>query len=607
MSLSVTVLSPLQGKERDVLVSDLDKETSTCMPPQALPLGIPPTAMKRLRAAAAWTSGGYRAGMCTTTLLSITKTEPASRLHVEVVTEYLVFLRDHPSLTKRIERSWQLLLRRFVEALVKRRWFQVTGFLPNVIAILLELGWKPLFATHWISDLEYTWTCDLTQTFDLVPIVTDIERASRRHLWKAAPSHRHGESFAAATLDLTVLRRHLHSLRKRGLLERDAMLHLAACGGLWTEQRRYEAFLQDHAICPRCDTEIESEGHSFYVRKGNAEGDPALVEIVAKTDWILPEAREGLTKPDRRSFFLRGLAPGSWLVEAPYDGPDVFSVADAIQDGFHFGLGTYFTDGSKLYPDPRRREVGWGFCSVTADLHFRTGAYGPVTLENATVPVSELSAVTFLVESSVGPIHIHSDCKYVCAGKNKLAQRTNDELTSHFGPDCSKLCRDIMERLRSRGAKLISLPTTSTSLRLHLRYSWAMLWRTRSPRKVRASSLLSLIGVKWIRSLGQYSSVSMPPAYLLLRLHREAPLLTQRMFCSPHDVSVNASAPVWRMLHHTLWSLLAKSITAMFANFPHLREVRWTGYETPFAQDRPILTQPCQSALGIKRFMSRIK
>ena len=35
---------------------------------------------------------------------------------------------------------------------------------------------------------------------------------------------------------ITVLRRHLHSLRKRGLLERAAVLQLAACGGLWPEQ-----------------------------------------------------------------------------------------------------------------------------------------------------------------------------------------------------------------------------------------------------------------------------------------------------------------------------------------------------------------------------------
>ena len=42
------------------------------------------------------------------------------------------------------------------------------------------------------------------------------------------------------------------------------------------------------------------------------------------------------------------------------------------------------------------------------------------------------------------------------------------------------------------------------------------------------------------------------------------------------------------MLHHTRWYLWAEDITALFASSPHLREVRWTGYETPFAQDRPI-------------------
>ena len=91
---------------------------------------------------------------------------------------------------------------------------------------------------------------------------------------------------------------------------------------------------------------------------------------------------------------------------------------------FTLGPGTYFTDGSKLYPDPRRREVGCGFCSVTADLQLRTGAYGPDTLDNATVPVAELLAVIILVERSVGPINIHSDCKFVCACFNKFAQRT---------------------------------------------------------------------------------------------------------------------------------------------------------------------------------------
>ena len=126
------------------------------------------TSMKRLRPAAAWTSGGYRAGMCTTTLLAITKTVPTSRLHAGVITEYLVFLRDNPLQTKRIERAWQLLLRRFEKTQRKRRWFQVRGFLSNVIATLLDLEWKPVTAMYWINDLEDTWTFDLSKTFDLV-------------------------------------------------------------------------------------------------------------------------------------------------------------------------------------------------------------------------------------------------------------------------------------------------------------------------------------------------------------------------------------------------------------------------------------------------------
>ena len=80
---------------------------------------------------------------------------------------------------------------------------------------------------------------------------------------------------------------------------RAAMLQLAACEGLWPEQRRHEAFLQDHAIGSRCGTaEIETEEHRFYCCKGNTTGDPDLVDLVSKT-------RVGLTKLELRSVFLR--------------------------------------------------------------------------------------------------------------------------------------------------------------------------------------------------------------------------------------------------------------------------------------------------------------
>ena len=155
---------------------------------------------------------------------------------------------------------------------------------------------------YWINDLEDAWTFDLCKTCDLVPVVNDMERASMRYLWRAASLHRHGESLAATAPDLTVLRRHLHSLRKRGLLDRAAMLQLAACGGLWPEQRRHEAFLQDHANCRVVTQRKLKQKTSFLLLQRKHHGKPDLVDLVARTDWILPEARAGLTKPELRSF-----------------------------------------------------------------------------------------------------------------------------------------------------------------------------------------------------------------------------------------------------------------------------------------------------------------
>ena len=152
------------------------------------------------------------------------------------------------------------------------------------------------------------------------------------------------------------------------------------------------------------------------------------------------------------------------MVEAPNDGPEVFLVADAIHDGFHFGLGTYFTDGSKLSPYLRRREVGWGFCSVTLDLQLRTGVNGPVTLESATVPVAELLAVISWLKGQLDPFTSTQTVSIFVQAQTNWHKALNEERSSHSGPDCTKLCRDIKELTRCLGVKPTSLQVTSTSL-----------------------------------------------------------------------------------------------------------------------------------------------
>ena len=134
-----------------------------------------------------------------------------------------------------------------------------------------------------------------------------------------------------------------------------------------------------------------------------------------------------------------------------------------------------------------------------------TGVNGPVTLESATVPVAELLAVIFLVERSVGPIHIHSDCKYFCAGTNKLTQSTK---------------RGALVALWTRLHKALSRHQGTVEM------SWCKAHITAgnfhqfgvTPKilvgNAVADALAKMIVESWTESLGRYSNALMLPAYL---------------------------------------------------------------------------------------------
>ena len=90
------------------------------------------------------------------------------------------------------------------------------------------------------------------------------------------------------------------------------------------------------------------------------------------------------------------------------------------------------------------------------------------------------------------------------------------------------------------------------------------------------------------------------------RLHHEAPKLTQRTSYLLQAEPENGKALSWRTLHRTHWFLLAQGIVAMCAKTLHQRVVRWIGFETPSARDRPALIHLCPCASDIRCYMSRI-
>ena len=347
---------------------------------------------------------------------------------------------------------------------------------------------------------------------------------------------------------------------------------------------------------------LETEEHRFSRCKGNTTGDPDLVDLVAKADWVVPEARVGLTKPELRPFFLRGLTPGSWLVEEPCEGQRFSLLLMPFTMVSTSGLAHL----SLMVPSCIQIHAGVrlvGFCSVTADLQLRTGRMEQSRL---TMLLCQWLSSSFRSRGLLDP-SISTPTASMCAPARARSHSARSAVrTSHFATDCNKLCRDTRELWGFHGAEPTSPRTISTSSIRHRRSLWAMPWGMHSPRKEQAFFLRPTTGSKWTRSYGLSNSASMPPVYLLLRLLHEVSLPTLRMSCSQHDASENVNAPSWKMLPRTHLSRLAKGTTAVCVRAPHQLVVRWIGCAAPFAQNRPALIRPIQCASGTRRYMSGI-
>ena len=202
------------------------------------------------------------------------------------------------------------------------------------------------------------------------------------------------------------------------------MLELGAREGLWLEQRHHEAFLQGHANCPRC--EIETKKHRFHCCEGNSTEIPTMLTV---------SPRLTLTKPER------GLTPGSWLVEEPYDGPEVFPVAGASHVGFS--------------------HRPWHILLLMVPNCILIRA------------VVRLVGVSVLSHQIFNCAQKHMDqsrlrrllYQWLNSWKKQAGTAHETRCARHSGPDCSKPCRNTRERSRSLGARPTSPLTTSTNSR----------------------------------------------------------------------------------------------------------------------------------------------
>ena len=112
---------------------------------------------------------------------------------------------------------------------------------------------------------------------------------------------------------------------------------------------------------------------------------------------------------------------------------------------FHFGHGTYLTDGSKLCADLRRR--GWLVGGSVLSQQIFNCAQEHVDQSHLTTPLyqwrNSLQSSSRL-KGLLGPSTSTPIASMCVRARTSSHSARNEAHTSHFGPDCSKLCRDLL-------------------------------------------------------------------------------------------------------------------------------------------------------------------
>ncbi len=403
--------------------------------------GTPPSVLRRIRAEAAQATGYDFPGQCTTTIVQLFygDRDPAIRLRVEIVSEWLRFWYHHPALRLSLVRSWLVLRDRLVGLPANRRWYHVRGHISATIATLLDLNWQPKAPSLWFDQEGFGWKMS-DSFFDLEAICQAIAKAAVEKEWSRASHHFCGGG-AEDTIDFTPLRRHLQSLRKKQDYQSAGLLIASVSGALWPRARRVAAGYDIPDTCPRCQDGPETMMHRVWLCRCNTSQDASVQSAFDDTQHLVSKAKKDdeLGGP-QAVLWLRGLLPAPWTDYPVKNIPEdelVFAVGSAAQqDIFPIPASEFFVDGSGSTSDPRSRRGGWGVAWLTQNdqalREFSGGYFGPLQGDKQTVPRAELSAVLFLLRATEGPIQIWSDCTYVVSGMAKkrflIPQGKNQDL-----------------------------------------------------------------------------------------------------------------------------------------------------------------------------------
>jgi hypothetical protein len=163
--------------------------------------GAHPAEVEHARRALGVLLTGAKAGRCLTTALCIGQPkwqDPAISMRVGFTQQWLDLWSRSKDLRGRVTRAWPLARAAMESGSSRSRWRRSAGALSGIILTLMDIGWKPISALEWHTDIGEVWQLpgeedDAEEMNHIAPVLMDVRSSSQRPLWKRAAGHHLGQ------------------------------------------------------------------------------------------------------------------------------------------------------------------------------------------------------------------------------------------------------------------------------------------------------------------------------------------------------------------------------------------------------------------------------
>ena len=129
------------------------------------------------------------------------------------------------------------------------------------IATLIDIGWSPISPFKWVDGYHNRW--NYKPGTSAAELLNALKEQVEMRVWRQAAKHHNGKGLEQGA-DLTIAKKHIRLLRKKGQHQTAGLLLTTLSGGIWSRRRKAESNLVEDDTCPWCGETVQTDLHLIW-------------------------------------------------------------------------------------------------------------------------------------------------------------------------------------------------------------------------------------------------------------------------------------------------------------------------------------------------------